>query len=302
MPSDPSFRPLAAVLVSLLAAVMIPIFRRRPNLREACTFVAAVTKFGLVASMLPTVLAGGVFESAPLRLAPGLSLHLRTDPFGLLFALVASSLWLLTSVYSVGYMRAGKVPIPNGLLRQLCHLSFRNHRDRFCRESADVLSLLRDLDPGDLPPGRSQAHRRSDRGRPQVPRLHLVRGTDPARRHHLEPVDRAGRRVPTRRLLGRSSRADLAGSALLLLHGGLRCEGRHHAASRLAAGSHGGADARQRVAARGRGGQGRGVWRGADRGFCLRCGSLAIHPRGCRARDRGGHDDLARVGPSARRR
>ena len=114
MPSDPSFRPLAAVLVSLLAAVMIPIFRRRPNLREACTFVAAATKFGLVASMLPTVLAGGVFESAPLRLAPGLSLHLRTDPFGLLFALVASSLWLLTSVYSVGYMRAGKYPYQTG--------------------------------------------------------------------------------------------------------------------------------------------------------------------------------------------
>ena len=107
-------RPLAAVLVSLLAAVVIPMCGRRPNLREACTFVAAGIKFGLVASMLPTVLAGGVFESAPLRLAPGLSLHLRTDPFGLLFALVASSLWLLTSVYSVGYMRAGRYPHQTG--------------------------------------------------------------------------------------------------------------------------------------------------------------------------------------------
>ena len=107
-------RPLAAVLVSLLAAVVILMCGRRPNLREACTFVAAATKFGLVASMLPTVLAGGVFESAPLRLAPGLSLHLRTDPFGLLFALVASSLWLLTSVYSVGYMRAGDYPHQTG--------------------------------------------------------------------------------------------------------------------------------------------------------------------------------------------
>ena len=36
-----------------------------------------------------------------------MSLHLRADPLGLLFALVASMLWLLTSVYSVGYMRAG---------------------------------------------------------------------------------------------------------------------------------------------------------------------------------------------------
>ena len=107
-------RPLAAVLVSLLAAGVIPAFRHRPNLREACTFGAAVTKLGLLVSMLPTVLAGGVFESAPLHLAPGLSLHLRTDPFGLLFALVASSLWLVTSVYSMGYMRAGDSPRQTG--------------------------------------------------------------------------------------------------------------------------------------------------------------------------------------------
>jgi multicomponent Na+:H+ antiporter subunit D len=38
---------------------------------------------------------------------PGVYLHLRADPFGLLFALVASSLWLVTSVFSVGYMRSG---------------------------------------------------------------------------------------------------------------------------------------------------------------------------------------------------
>lgn len=107
-------RPLAAVLVSLVAAGLILALGRRPNLREACTFVAALAKLALVASMLPTVLAGEVFESAPLRLAPGLALHLRTDPFGLLFALVASSLWLLTSVYSVGYMRAGQYPHQTG--------------------------------------------------------------------------------------------------------------------------------------------------------------------------------------------
>ena len=103
-------RPFTAVLVSLLAAGLIPMFRHRPNLREACTVIAATAKFGLILSMLPTVLEGGVFESTPLHLAPGISFHLRTDPFGLLFALVAASLWLVTSVYSIGYMRAGDYP------------------------------------------------------------------------------------------------------------------------------------------------------------------------------------------------
>lgn len=102
----PSERPLAAVLVSLVAALLIAASGRRPNLRETWTFLAALIKLALVASLLPGVLAGDVVESAPLTLVPGLALHLRADALGLLFALVASTLWLLTSLYSVGYMRA----------------------------------------------------------------------------------------------------------------------------------------------------------------------------------------------------
>jgi multicomponent Na+:H+ antiporter subunit D len=103
----PVDRPFAAILVSLVAALLILASGRRPNLRETWTLLAAVIKLALVASLLPAVLAGEVIESTPLTLVPGLALHLRADALGLLFALVASSLWLLTSVYSIGYMRAG---------------------------------------------------------------------------------------------------------------------------------------------------------------------------------------------------
>lgn len=100
-------RLLAAVLVSLVAAGLIAASGRWPNLREAWTFAAAGLKLALVVSLLPAVLDGAVIETAPLPLVPGLTLHLRADPLGLLFALVASALWLLTSIYSVGYMRGG---------------------------------------------------------------------------------------------------------------------------------------------------------------------------------------------------
>ena len=50
-----SHYPLLAVLVSLLAAGAILLSDRRPNVREAWTFVAAAVKFLLVVSMLPTV-------------------------------------------------------------------------------------------------------------------------------------------------------------------------------------------------------------------------------------------------------
>ena len=107
-------RPLAAVLVSLAAAALIRLVGRWPTVRETCTFGAGIVKLGLVLSMLPTVMDGGVIESARLTLVPGVTLHLRADPLGMLFALVASTLWLVTSVYSVGYMRAGRYPNQTG--------------------------------------------------------------------------------------------------------------------------------------------------------------------------------------------
>jgi multicomponent Na+:H+ antiporter subunit D len=100
-------RLIGAVLVSLAAALLIAISGRRPNLREAWTFAAAAVKLALVVSLLPHVLAGASVETTPFPIVPGVALQLRADPLGLLFALVASALWLLTSVYSLGYMRGG---------------------------------------------------------------------------------------------------------------------------------------------------------------------------------------------------
>ena len=53
------------------------------------------------------IVAGGSVESPRLELLPGLALYLHADLFGLIFALLASGLWIITSLYSVGYMRAG---------------------------------------------------------------------------------------------------------------------------------------------------------------------------------------------------
>lgn len=107
-------RPLAAVLAPLLAVPLILLSSRRPNLRESWTFAAALTQFSVLFSMLPEVLSGSSPESLLPALGPGLSLHLRADPLGFLFALLASGLWMLTSVYSVGYMRAERSPRQTG--------------------------------------------------------------------------------------------------------------------------------------------------------------------------------------------
>ena len=100
-----SLRPLAAVLVSAVAVIAIVASHRRPNVREAWTMLAAFVKFGVVASMAPGVLNGTVYVTDLGALAPGVELSLRADALGVLFALLASLLWILTSLYSIGYMR-----------------------------------------------------------------------------------------------------------------------------------------------------------------------------------------------------
>ncbi|MFO7838960.1 MAG: monovalent cation/H+ antiporter subunit D family protein [Desulfosalsimonadaceae bacterium] len=99
-----SVKPLIAVLVSL-AVIPILISARKPNVREAWTFAAAFIKFGIIASMVPAVMAGQSLEFSITTLFAGIDFKLEVDAFGLLFALVSSFLWIVTSAYSIGYMR-----------------------------------------------------------------------------------------------------------------------------------------------------------------------------------------------------
>jgi NADH-quinone oxidoreductase subunit L/multicomponent Na+:H+ antiporter subunit D len=100
-----SLRPLAAVLVSVGAIPLILASHRRPNLREAWTMLAAVAKVTLVGSMVPGVLAGDVYVTDLGTFVADVGFVLRVDPLGLLFGLLASALWVVTSLYSIGYMR-----------------------------------------------------------------------------------------------------------------------------------------------------------------------------------------------------
>ncbi|WP_122090056.1 proton-conducting transporter transmembrane domain-containing protein [Halalkalicoccus subterraneus] len=100
-----SIRPLLAVLVSFLAAGMIVASYRYPNVRDSWSVIAALTKFGIVASMLPGVLDGTIYVWSFGTFVPGVEFALRADPLGMVFALLASFLWVFTAFYAVGYMR-----------------------------------------------------------------------------------------------------------------------------------------------------------------------------------------------------
>jgi multicomponent Na+:H+ antiporter subunit D len=101
---------LIAVLLPFLAAILIPLFDEYPNRREAVTLATAVALLLAVSGLVAPVVGGARPEAGGLAIAPGLVFAFKVEPLGMLFALVASSLWIVNSIYSIGYMRANKEP------------------------------------------------------------------------------------------------------------------------------------------------------------------------------------------------
>ncbi|MDM8538450.1 monovalent cation/H+ antiporter subunit D family protein [Desulfobacterales bacterium HSG17] len=100
-----SIKPVLAPLLSLILPFFIVTSAKKPNLREAWTFAFAGIKFCIIASLTPQILAGSNIEYSLCSVLPGIDIKFKVDAFGQLFALVSSFLWIVTTIYSVGYMR-----------------------------------------------------------------------------------------------------------------------------------------------------------------------------------------------------
>jgi multicomponent Na+:H+ antiporter subunit D len=95
----------AALVVPLAGALLILACGSRPNLREAVSLGTAALLVAVVFVVVADVLAGGRPAIVTVEMFPGLPLAFAAEPLGASFALVASGLWLVTGVYSIGYMR-----------------------------------------------------------------------------------------------------------------------------------------------------------------------------------------------------
>src|SRR6516225_4817579 len=99
-------RLLIAVLAPMAGAgLVMTCGKKRPNLRETISFLAAATLFITVASMVPSVLDRKRLHFTLFELLPGLSISLRADALSMVFAVSASFLWMITVFYSAAYMR-----------------------------------------------------------------------------------------------------------------------------------------------------------------------------------------------------
>jgi multicomponent Na+:H+ antiporter subunit D len=101
---------LLALCLPALSAVGIAAAGRIPNLREAVTLTTAGANFVVVMMLLDRVLDGERPTAGGWEVFGGIEIAFLVEPLGMLFACVAATLWIVNSIYSIGYMRANIEP------------------------------------------------------------------------------------------------------------------------------------------------------------------------------------------------
>ena len=100
---------IAAIALPFAGALGIALAGRiSANLREAVTLVTAGALAWTVWGLLPELMAGGRPSARLAELVPGIEIAFRVEPLGMLFAALASGLWIVNSIYSIGYMRGNR--------------------------------------------------------------------------------------------------------------------------------------------------------------------------------------------------
>jgi multicomponent Na+:H+ antiporter subunit D len=98
---------ILTLVIPLVGAIAISQLKRYENLRDGATLVTALCLFAVNVYLF--VNRGLITDEANFTLVEpidGLAIAFSLNSFGLLFALVASGLWIATSIYAIGYMRA----------------------------------------------------------------------------------------------------------------------------------------------------------------------------------------------------
>ena len=102
---DTSLAILLSMLLPAAAVVTNLLFRKSPNLRDGLTLGAAIATFIVVLNILANVGNTTTATFVLFEVMPGLELAFNVEPLGMMFAILASGLWIVTHIYGIGYMR-----------------------------------------------------------------------------------------------------------------------------------------------------------------------------------------------------
>ncbi|MFY0641253.1 MAG: monovalent cation/H+ antiporter subunit D family protein [Bermanella sp.] len=103
--ADPSQLIALSILVPFIGALAVIATGKYPNLREAVTLITATILFTIVLAITDYTFQGVELRLDVIEIFPNLGINFEVEPLGVLFALVASFLWIVTTIYAIGYMR-----------------------------------------------------------------------------------------------------------------------------------------------------------------------------------------------------
>ena len=96
---------MASLALPLLAVGLIFLFGKIPNLRDGCSIVVSGLLFWVTCQLAQLVFNDQRPGLVIGEMIPGFKISFSIEPLGMIFALVASGLWILTTIYAIGYMR-----------------------------------------------------------------------------------------------------------------------------------------------------------------------------------------------------
>jgi len=96
---------LLALILPFAGAIGIVLCGRWPDLRETVSLTTAASVCLVVVNIYSRFHNGALPAVDIAEPLPGLTIRFELESLGMLFALVAGFLWLITSIYAIGYMR-----------------------------------------------------------------------------------------------------------------------------------------------------------------------------------------------------
>jgi len=94
------------IILPLITTLGIVATGRNQNLREGVTISAALLVFYFVINLYHGLQQGKHINVHWGQIIPGMQLSFTIEALGMIFALIASFLWFITTIYSIGYMRS----------------------------------------------------------------------------------------------------------------------------------------------------------------------------------------------------
>ncbi|MAW80157.1 MAG: cation:proton antiporter [Parvularcula sp.] len=102
---SPAFAIPLSLALPIAGCFAIWLLDKQPNLREAATLITGALLFLLALIVFGAVGSGAQPGFILFEVIDGLPISFKAEPLGAMFGVIASGLWFVDSVYSIGYMR-----------------------------------------------------------------------------------------------------------------------------------------------------------------------------------------------------